>query len=247
MIAFDYLIILGLVGFYLYDSAKLCFYNEFYLLNGFTAKFKSQMLVNHVSIFKKFLIIPQPFCPHYLCFKVRWQLTHHQDQQQVADNEIGAILNLQKILKPLQPMIYLNTVLTLVLLPIALIYKSSYLYLAILILSIYAINLINITWIFVRRKQLHLSNLKFSYLLIDALLCPPFALNLLQKISLNYDFKTDAITLSQHLLQADDFQALLSQTIADIELLKNNHDSEQVVIEQLTLKQNYLTNLLSPP
>lgn len=144
-------------------------------------------------------------------------------------------------------MIYLNTVLILVLLPIALIYKSSYLYLAILILSIYAINLINITWIFIQRKQLHLSNLKFSYLFIDALLCPPFALNLLQKISLNYDLKTDAITLSQHVLQADDFQAVLSQTIADIELLKNNHDSEQVVIEQLTLKQNYLTNLLSPP
>lgn len=247
MIAFEYLIILGLVGFYLYDSTKLCFYNEFYLLNGFTAKFKSQMLVNHFSILKKFLIIPQPFCPHYLCFKVRWQLTSHQDHQQVIGDEIKTILNLQKILKPLQFMVYLNAVLTLILLPTALIYKSSYLYLAILILSIYAINLINITWIFVRRKQLHLSNLKFSYLFIDALLCPPFALNLLQKISLNYDFKTDAISLSQHLLDADDFQILLSQTIADIELLKNNHDAEQVLIEQLNLKQNDLINLLSPP
>jgi hypothetical protein len=66
-------------------------------------------------------------------------------------------------------MIYLNTVLILVLLPIALIYKSSYLYLAILILSIYALNLINITWIFVRRKQLYLSNLNSAIFSSDAL------------------------------------------------------------------------------
>lgn len=243
MIAFEYLIILGLVGFYLYDSAKLCFYNEFFILKGFSAKFKLQLQNNRLSILKKFLMIPSPFSPQYLCFIVRWQLTQTDQHNEVIQQEINHILHIQKILKPLQALIFLNALLMLILFPMALLSQWNYLYMAILIVLIYSINIISIGCVFLQRKNLCLSNLKFSHLVVDALLCPPFALNMLQKISLASDFKTDGIILAQHLLQAEDFQALISQTIADIEILKNNHNTGPILLQQLDLKQNYLHRL----
>jgi hypothetical protein len=243
MIEIEYLIILGLVGFYLYDSAKICFYNEIYILKGFSTRFTVQMQHNRLSIFKKFLMIPPPLFPQYLCFKLCWQVNNVKDDHAMMQNEIEHITHLQRILKPLQFLVYLNAIVMLVLLPVALFKQWSYLILAILMLVIYVLNIINISYIFLQRKHLQLSNLKFTHLLVDALICPPFALNMLQKISLSYDFKTDAMLLAQHLLQVEEFQALLSQTIDDLEILKNNHDVEPKVIEQLNLKQIHLKNM----
>lgn len=244
MLTFEYLVILGLVGFYLYDSAKLCFYNEFYITKGFFQKIDAQMLTNQFSVFKKFLMIPQPFCPQYLCFKARWQLNKLNENDQVLQKDIHTISDFYKILRPLQYLIYANTIFTLILLPLALVLKWGYLLLAVIITLIYLINFFNILVIFFLRNKLQLSNLKFIHLLTDALFCPPFALNLLQKICLNYEIKSDAVVLCQQLLAPDEFQQLLQQIIDDIELLKHNHDSEMVFIEQLNHKQIYLSNLL---
>ena len=244
MFATEHLLAIGIVGFYLYDSAKLCFYNELYIEKGFRQKFHFQTLSNQFSLSKKFLMLPNPLCPQYLCFKTRWQIKTLALEPAELEHDVTNIKQISRILQPLQYNIFFNALLTLVLLPMALLLNLGYLLLAILIISIYTLNLFNICWIFFQRKSLTLSKSKMLHLIGDALFCPPFALNLLQKISLYSEFKSDAISLSQQLLPPVRFQQLLEQIIDDLELLKNAAEIHSEQFQLFELKQNELNHLL---
>lgn len=242
MIQIEYLIVLGLAGFYIYDSAKILFFNEFYMQKGFRKTFTSKTQTHLFSFLKKYLMLPDFIFPHHLCFKVRWTIKDTSDNETTQQNDVSSILKISKTLKKIQFSIYLNTVLCMVLLPIALILKMSYEILAVLIILIYVINIINAIWVFFHRKSLSLTKMKLANLWIDALFCPPFALNILKKISLNCDVKTDAIFVCKALLDDESFQELLKQIDTDIQQLKMNSDNESF-IQQLSSKQKKLIQL----
>ncbi|MFK4050637.1 hypothetical protein [Acinetobacter venetianus] len=122
----------------------------------------------------------------------------------------------------------LISLLTLVLLPLLLLLKLSYLPLAITIITIYILNISSLLFVILKRKSLQLSWTKIFQFSLDILLCPPFALNLLRKIGLNYHIQMEGIALAEKLLNSSDYQVLLEQIILDINHLKTSTNDKNL-------------------
>ncbi|OEY96627.1 hypothetical protein BJD20_00985 [Acinetobacter proteolyticus] len=241
-LSFDILIILGIVGFYIYDSAHLYFYNEFNLQKGLGSTFKSQLISRQLNVFRKYLFIPNLLLSHQLLFKCAWKIK--DPEPVVHTHDIVHLKNISQTLKPLQWINIFIFVLTLAVLPFLILFKAGYLAVAIILVIIYSLNLISILFVIVKRKKLQLSWLKIMQLLLDALLCPPFALNLLRKISLNYHAKTDGILLAAQILNPQQYQQLLDEILLDIQALKIASNEKNIV--QLELREQQLLQLKAP-
>lgn len=215
----EILFILGLVGLYLYDSAQLRFYNEFFLSYGLRKRFAYNSVMATVHFMKKFLSFPSICFPHRLQFHCQWQLSPQTNQDIQLHQDIENIYALNKILRPLQYSTLLVSICTLIILPLAIFFHMGYLSLTILCVLIYGLNLCNSLYILIQRKKLRLSKKFLAHLLLDTLLCPPFALNSLRKISLQLKLNSDAIHLSHALLapsQHTVFNQQLSQAIVQL-------------------------------
>ncbi|RZF56866.1 hypothetical protein EXE30_01000 [Acinetobacter halotolerans] len=241
-LSFDILITIGIVGFYIYDSAHLYFYNEFNIQKGLGSTFKSQLLSRQLNIFHKYLFIPNLWFSHQLLFKCAWKIK--DSDPTIHPHDIIHLKNISQTLKPLQWVNILLFVLTLAVLPFLITFKAGYLTLAIILVIIYSLNLISILFVIVKREKLQLSWLKIMQLSLDALLCPPFALNLLRKISLNYHTKTDGILLAAQILDPQQYQILLDNILLDIQTLKMASNEKKIA--QLELREQQLLQLKAP-
>ncbi|MGO3917910.1 hypothetical protein [Acinetobacter venetianus] len=222
----EILIIIGLYGFYLYDSARLYFFNEFNMTKGIRSSFKFQHVPKSFSFLSKYLFIPNMFFTHQLIFKCAWKIKQSIPSDQSAD--VDSILLISKTLKPLQWINMLLWLLMFVLLPVLLLIKLSYLPLAITIITIYILNISSLLFVILKRKSLQLSWAKIFQFSLDVMLCPPFALNLLRKISLNYHVQMEGIALAEKLLNSSDYQVLLEQIILDINHLKTSTNDKNL-------------------
>ncbi|MCH7335787.1 hypothetical protein [Acinetobacter sp. NIPH 2699] len=239
---FDILIMIGIVGFYIYDSAHLYFYNEFNIQKGLGSAFKSQLISRQLNVFRKYLLIPNLLFSHQLLFKCAWKIK--DPAPSIHTNDITHLKNISQTLKPLQWVNILVFILTIAVLPFLIVFKAGYLALAIILVVIYILNLISILFVMVKRKKLLLSWFKIMQLLLDALLCPPFALNLLRKISLNYHAKTDGILLASQILDPQQYQHLLDDILLDIQALKIASNEKNIA--QLELREQQLLKFKAP-
>lgn len=236
---FDVLLVIGIVGFYIYDSTHLYFYNEFNIYKGFKTTFKSQLISRKFNFYRQYLVIFNLLLPHQLIFKCAW--TFKDTHSTIHAIEIEHIRKISLILKPLQVINILIFLLTLAILPFLLIYKADYVAISITLVMIYGLNLFSIFFVMFKRKNLQLSWFKTTQLLLDVLLCPPFAVNLLRKISLNYQIKTEGILLASQILDQKHYQHVLDEVLLDIQTLKTASNEKHVI--QLELRERQLQSL----
>jgi hypothetical protein len=235
----ELLFILGLVGLYLYDSAQLRFYNEFFISYGFGNKLNYGSLFPSIHFAKKFLSFPDVMFPHRLQFHCQWQLHTLNPQHIQLNQDIKHIHQYNKILQPLKYSTLLVMICTLIILPLALLLQSSYTVLAILTILIYGLHLLNSFYIFMQRRSLQLSKKFLSHLLLDTLLCPPFALNSLRKISLQLKLNSDAIDLSHALLNPQQ-QIKFNQELGDVMAQLRQHYSSTDPLYQTLIQRELM-------
>lgn len=236
---FDILIVIGIVGFYIYDSAQLYFYNEFNITKGIRPSFNFQHISKPLNCFNKYLVIPNLFLSHQLIFKCAWKIKSISSPTHLDSED-----NIKIISKTLRPLQFLNILLfwlTIGILPILIIFKFGYIALTITVSLIYLLNVFSIIFVITKRKVLQLSWSKVMQLLLDILLCPPFALNLLRKISLNYNIETEGTVLAAQILNTDNYQNLLNEIVHDIQTLKTASNDKNVI--QLELREQQLLSL----
>lgn len=226
-LSLESLLVLGIVGFYIYDSTYLYFYNEFIIKKGFKHSFKAQFISKKLNFLNKYLVIFEFFLPYQLVFKCAWKLNDLNNK--VTSHE--DIKNIQLITTTLKPLQFINIILfilILILLPIIFLLKLNYVILAITISTIYLLNLINIFYVISKRKKLQLSWVKVSQLALDTFLCPPFSLNLLRKISLNYAIKSEGTILAKQILTEKGYQEFLNNILRDLKILKSISNQESI-------------------
>ncbi|OTG67587.1 hypothetical protein [Acinetobacter silvestris] len=244
-IAFEYWVILGLVGLYLYDSAKLIRYNQVFLYTGLRSKFSIHVPSKNMNVLKKYLFLTHPFHNSHLLFILQWNLNAQKkcDEVQLAD-EIQTIKNQVDSLRKLQLSNILVWILTLIAFPLLFLTQQSYLLILSTLLLIYVINLAQASYVILKRKPLTLNKKQCVSFFIDALFCPPFALNLLKKITLNIEIQHDAIHIAQLLLNPKAFSSGLEQIIQDIDALKQSEpNTETAQYIQLGKLHSYLITL----
>jgi hypothetical protein len=195
MLSFEALLILGVIGFYLYDSMMLFHINELLLTKsykGWLYKFPEL----DFQLLKKYPLLPNPLAPNVAIFRTSWP----KDSQPIDKSKLD---NFIQHLAPVQLVVNVLLLLLFIYIPvIALMYGSGSKLLIIFAMTYLFISVI-LFYIFNNKDELYISNSKFFSLVFESLACPPFALNMVRKISLNYPNLGDPISFSRNMFDSD--------------------------------------------
>jgi len=216
-LSFEIMLVLGVVGFYLFDSAMLLYTNElvFAEKNG---KWVFGLPESGWQMLGKNLYFPNPLTPDTSLFRTCWVVASATNKHQEDIDSLRQFLN---TLNPLRYMTFSLFVLLLIGLPIVLLVYGTGLALLLLLGVVYLSITIMLAQIYRQREELGLSWKAFSKLAFDSLACAPFALNLVRKITLRRSLVGDPIFFAYQALDADAFahlvQALCHRVDEEIE------------------------------
>ncbi|MFC5526836.1 hypothetical protein ACFPPA_13925 [Rhodanobacter ginsengisoli] len=171
----QWLLMGGVVGLYLYDSALLLFHNEIVLeskRHGYLVSAGGAL-----EIGGRYLFLPNPCCPHRLLIRLGWSAGEARDRPRPPWKRTRLALSI------IAPWTWLLLGLFFVALPYALWVGTNVVLLCWLLLT-YLVITAMLLHVHRHRKALNLSTHALIALAFDTLLCAPFAINIVRKISL---------------------------------------------------------------
>ncbi len=180
-LSFEMLLVIGVAGFYLFDSAMLLYTNELVFVEN-NGKWIFSSPQKNAQILKKFLYLPNPFRPDKHIFSLYWSAS----EPIKTKTDKGDIQKLFLALKPLRYMTCFLLVLLFFGLPLLVFILGTGAMLLLLIEAIYLTILLMLIHVYLFKDMLKLSDKTFAKLAFDSLICAPFALNLLRKITLQH-------------------------------------------------------------
>jgi hypothetical protein len=200
---FEALLILGVLGFYLYDSAILLFSNQLVFIKSY-GKWSVSFPSGRWRLMGKLLFFPNPFTPFNLVFLAAWTT---KDSASKSESK-----NVSKLLVAI-PYLRISVMVLMFLLIIALpivIFKLGIGTSSLVILSLIYLTIINmLCYAYIKKEDLGLSNKAFAELAFEALICPPFALNLIRNISLRHLLCKNPVKFSAEELENEDFKKFI--------------------------------------
>jgi hypothetical protein len=192
MILSDPWMLMGAVlGLYLYDAALLLFHNEVVLEVR-----RRDFVVSGGSALEfggRHLFLPNPCCPHRVLLRLAWSAAASPPRQRARWQRARLTL------VTLAPWTWLLLGLFFVGLPGAL-WLGTHVVLLGWLLSTYLVIVAMLVQVYRCRKALNLSARAVLALAFDALLCAPFALNIVRKISLRQEAVPDLRRAASSLL-----------------------------------------------
>jgi hypothetical protein len=109
-----------------------------------------------------------------------------------------------------------------------------------LFIFIYLLIIFSVCYLFICRDSLGLSGLKISSIAFESILCPPFAINIARKVSLNYEIGSDPIDCSKMLFDKQSFELFKSDLTS---LLKTNMKYHEKDSTRYTELKSYLNDI----
>ncbi|MCI0557330.1 MAG: hypothetical protein MN733_02465, partial [Nitrososphaera sp.] len=204
-LSFETMLLLGIVGFYLFDSAMLLYVNELVFAEK-DGKWVFGRPESGWQMLGRNLYIPNPLTPDYPLFRTSWAATS------TPDEHLENIETLQQFLNALKPLRYFTFglfALLLIGLPLVLFGFGTGLVLLLLLGTIYCTISVMLIQVYRQREEFGLSGKTFAKLVFDSLACAPFALNLVRKITLRRSLAGDPICFAHQVLDADAFAQLV--------------------------------------
>lgn len=209
----EVLLMLVIVGLYLYDSALLLHCNEGILYpegkDDWVANFGS----SNVSVLGKELYVPNPLLLHRPLFRLSWKL---------EGNNLTEIVELPRHdFSVLAPMVWSIAIALSVLLPLGFFTSLGDRALLPALLLIFGNIVFSLVWVWLNRVKFNLSNKKFASLAFESLICPPFAVNIVRHLSLNIPVSEDLVSAAHRLQKPDSWDqtrlALLARLDSEID------------------------------
>lgn len=203
-------LILTAAGLYLYDSALLLYGDEGLILavgrNGWAVRFGSGIRIRGRDLF-----IPSPLLPHRPLFRLVWD----------AEGRGGAVdarwTERRALFRPLAPFIWGILGSLFVLLPLGLFSRLGDTMVLAAVAVLYLNIVIVLGWLALKRSTFGVTRGRLARLAFEALVCSPFALNLVRKISAEMPVGEDLVHAARRLQRAEEWEASRRQLIARIE------------------------------
>lgn len=227
----------GVVMLYLYDSALLLFHNELVLVGrrrGYDVSAGSAFELGGRHVF-----MPSPFFPHQLLFRVNWP-------EHGAPAHKAPMLRVRRVQVALAAMAYwvlLLLTLFAVGLPYVLLVARDVHLLLVWIAAIYAVIAIMLMHVYRYRKALNLSHRAVAAVALDALLCAPFALNIVRKIGLRQHFDIDLRDVASSMLSEQARSELLAILRQRIRISLGFIESDDAAAHALTAYLDHFEGL----
>lgn len=200
------MLVVGAIALYVLDSVMLLYGNEFVLVrrSGRWRLAKPGAL----EFSSRRLYVPNPLTPHRPLFRLHWKLADggEGDADRAApsqDEFLKAVSIVGLGVVPLMVVLALGPVL------VALGFASPEYLLAWMAVA-YLDVLCLLALVYRSRAALGLSNREFSSLAMESILCVPFALNLVRKISERRGPRSDPLEFAARVLDDTDSQHLIT-------------------------------------
>lgn len=189
------LVILVALAFYLYDSLMLLASNEAVLELGFNGSWSAAFGSNRWKIGGKEPYLPNALLPHLQTYRLTWTMSVGDEIQSETDSLRPA----QELFR-LIPFVYVSALCMFVLVPIGFFANMGIFFLAAAIVLMYLNNLVALVILWYMRTAFNLTNSQFFSLAFECIACPPFAINLIRKLSRLVVCKEDFLGASTRLL-----------------------------------------------
>lgn len=202
--SFEVMLTLGIIGFYLYDSAILTFSNELIFVESY-GQWSAAFPSNRWRVMRKLLYFPNPLTANNLIFRTTWSTTDYYTNTDVDASKFMAPMTYLRVL------IMVLMVLLIVVLPTVMIqFGTGVLFLKVLFLIYFTI-LIMLAYVYFKKVNLGLDNKSYASLAFDSLACPPFAINLLRKISLRHTLCSNPVEFAKKKLKPESFKQFIEE------------------------------------
>jgi len=207
----DLWLLAGIVAFYLYDAAMLLYANE--LVAWPRRRGWAAAVGGDTQWRGAFAFLPAWWRPASPVLRLQWMR---------APGTGATGLDVQPLLRALRPLqvgVWLMAALLFLVLPLLLWGWRHWQGLLVLLVAIYLLSTGMIVYVARRRAVLGLSRRAVTALAIDALACPPFALNLVRKIGLRQSLGVDGLDFITARLTPEALQRLSPRLIARLDIL----------------------------
>ena len=232
MPSFEASLVLGVLFFYLYDSLMLLNVNELIVQKSFK-KWSYRFPIFGLQILRKFPLVMNLLMPNFLVFNLSWPSPKEEIDSDKLETLIQSML-------PLQIIASLLLLLIIFVLPVVAFLFDSGPELLTLFIFIYLLIIFSVCYLFICRDSLGLSGLKISSIAFESILCPPFAINIARKVSLNYEIGSDPIDCSKMLFDKQTFELFKSDLTS---LLKTNMKYHEKDSTRYTELKSYLNDI----
>lgn len=184
---------LGIIGFYLYDSIMLLCYNEVVFSESF-GRWTFSSPDNNLRVRHKALFMPNPLTPFRPMFRVTWS-TNDSPLTEESTNELLKVVDLTRSLGIVVMLLFAEIALVV---PTVIFTRGTGLLFLGTLMAVYLTILLALGLVYANRAGLALSNKRFASLAFDSLACPPFAINMLRKITLPKAAGLNPVSYAHH-------------------------------------------------
>ncbi len=199
------------IGLYLYDSALLLYFDEGIVLPAGRARWLVRFGSSNVRLMGKDLFLPNPLLPHRPLYRLSWRVPALPAG---ADDQWG---HRRALFGALAPLVWAMALALFVLLPLGLFSRLGTQFLLAAVALLYLGILAALAWLAVRRAPLRLPAKTLALLAFECLVCPPFALNLVRKVSLALPVAEDLAVAARKLQAPADWNATRLELIKRLE------------------------------
>lgn len=220
----EVLLAVGAVGFYVVDSIVFLRVNEFVFLRS-RNRWKYVWPSSNWTLLGRALYVPNPLRPDVAAFRVFWtdSALDGGSNDEVVARLLTAIRNLRYLIQLL--------LLIFALFIAALISHHARIELLLILLGVFYFDIFLILlFIYLRSEILGVSTKSCVQLSFEAIVCPPLALNLLRKVTLNFEVSGDPIDFAARSFDAHVIQKLLAKMLdkVDEKLLLSDATSDDI-------------------
>ncbi|MDR2220473.1 MAG: hypothetical protein LBE24_07845 [Methylobacillus sp.] len=196
----EVVLVIGMVALYLYDSTMLLASNEAVLAGG-KKRWGALFGADNVPMRNKEPLIPNPFLPHQPLYRFAWKMEGQSDPTPSWSPPVNSYARLI-------PSVWLMFLALFALIPLGLFALGPWVWIAGMALF-YVNAILALTLVWFKRADYAVSNWRFAALAFECLACPPFALNLVRHLSLQFKPTEDFIAvMNQYLSEAEREAAL---------------------------------------
>jgi hypothetical protein len=199
MPAMETLLLLGIAAFYLFDTASLLYRDEVVFAQC-GRRWRASMGAGFM-LAGRYLVLPAVFSPGAPVFRVAWGAS-----VQGNPPATGVLL---PMLRPLRWPARLIALLLFLVLPLALLVNLDPRWMLGLLGLLYLVASLSVAHVARRRSILGLSRKDIAAIAFDVIACPPFAINLVRRITLRGGLAVPACEFAASVLDADAQAGLL--------------------------------------
>lgn len=198
------------IGLYIYDSALLLRRDEGVLVPARRGRWSVELGSQSYQLLGKYVFIPNPFLPHRPLYRAAWRLDGDHGVQEDWDAR-------RNVLRPIAPLVGAMAVAFFVLLPLGFFTKAGNWALVAALALLYLSIVTTLVWVWRHRSTFMLSGKQYAALAFESLVCSPFALNMVRRLSAHMPALEDLVNASCRLQMAGEWPATRARLVARLD------------------------------